>query len=104
MKRIRMIHGVAALALLLMSALPATAAPTAYQLVNYTIDGGGHVYSNGGRFQLSGAIGQPDSTTVQTTGQRTLVGGFWGPYERLITPVDVPGVGETKLFLPLVNR
>jgi hypothetical protein len=104
MKRIRMIHGMEALALLLMSALPATAAPTAYQLVNYTIDGGGHVYSNGGRFQLSGAIGQPDSTTVQTAGQRTLIGGFWGAYEWLITPVDVPGVGETKLFLPLVNR
>jgi hypothetical protein len=104
MKRIRMIHGMAALALLLMSALPATAAPAAYQLVNYTIDGGGHVYSNGGRFQLSGAIGQPDSTTVQTAGQRTLVGGFWGPVQRLNTPVDVPGVGETKLFLPLVNR
>jgi hypothetical protein len=104
MKRIRMIHGVAALALLLMSALPATAAPTAYQLVKYTIDGGGHVYSNGGRFQLSGAIGQPDSTTVQTAGQRTLVGGFWGWVQLPSQPGDNPGASETKLFLPLVNR
>lgn len=104
MKRIRIIHGMAALALLIMSALPATAAPAAYQLVNYTIDGGGHVYSNGGRFQLSGTIGQVDSTAMQTAGRRTLVSGFWGPYQRLATPDDPSGSGGSKLFLPLVNR
>jgi hypothetical protein len=104
MKRIRMIHGMAALALLLMSALPATAAPTAYQLVNYTIDGGGHIYSNGGRFQLSGTIGQVDSTTVQTAGRRTLVGGFWGIPQRLMSSPESPDASETKLFLPLIRQ
>lgn len=104
MKRIRIIQGIVALALLMMSALPATAAPAANQIVNYTIDGGGHLHSNGGRFQLSGTIGQVDSTAMQTASQRTLVGGFWGPDQRLITPTDPSGVGGSKLFLPLVNR
>jgi len=104
MKRIRIIHGIAALVLLVMSTLPATAAPAFYQIANYTIDGGGHVYSNGGRFQLSGTIGQVDSTAMQTAGQRTLVGGFWGLEQLLTKPVNTPGAGATKLFLPLVNR
>ena len=99
MKRIRIIHGIAALALLVMSALPATAAP-AYQIVNYTIDGGGQLHSNSGRFQLSGAIGQPDSSVLQVAGRFTLVGGFWGPRQ----PIAMPGTGAAELFLPLVMR
>lgn len=99
MKRIRIIHGIAALALLVMSALPATAA-SAHQIVTYTIDGGGQLHSNGGRFQLSGAIGQPDSTALQVAGRFTLVGGFWGPQQ----PSATPGAGTVGLFLPLVMR
>lgn len=104
MKRIRIIHGMVALALLIMSVLPATAAPVAYQIANYTIDGGSHLYSNGGRFQLSGTIGQVDSTAMQTAGQRTLVGGFWGPMQLPNNPADNPGVSGMKLFLPLITR
>lgn len=104
MKRIRMIQRVAALALLVMSALPATAAPAVYQIANYTIDGGGHIYSNGGRFQLSGTIGQVDSTAMQTAGQRTLVSGFWGAWQWLAPPDTPLGSEGAKLFLPLVNR
>lgn len=104
MKRICIIQGIVALALLMMSALPATATPAANQIVNYTIDGGGHLHSNGGRFQLSGTIGQVDSTAMQTASQRTLVGGFWGPDQRLSTPDEIPDGSEPKLFLPLVNR
>lgn len=104
MKRSRIIQGIVALALLVMSALPATAAPAVYQITNYTIDGGSHLYSNGGRFQLSGTIGQVDSAAAQTAGRRTLVGGFWGPAPLPTRPVDTPGASSTKLFLPLVNR
>jgi hypothetical protein len=101
MKRIHIVHGMMALALLVMSALPATAAPAAYQIVNYTIDGGGQLLTTGGaRFQLSGAIGQADSSAVQGAGQYTLIGGFWGPYQ----PITTPGTEATKLFLPLVMR
>jgi hypothetical protein len=104
MKRIRIIHGIAALVLLVMTAIPATAAAGVYQIANYTIDGGGHLYSNGGRFQLSGTIGQVDSAAAQTAGERTLVAGFWGPVQLPIKPIDTPEGGATKLFLPLVNR
>ena len=100
MKRIRLIHGLAALALLIISTLPATAAPVAYQIMNYTIDGGGHLHSNGDRFQLSGTLGQPDSHLLQGADRYTLVGGFWGPYQ----PATIPGTVASELFLPLIMR
>jgi hypothetical protein len=90
-----------ALSLFLSGVLPVAAAEAPSAIINYTIDSGGHVYSNGGRFQLSGTIGQVDSTTVQTAGRRTLVSGFWGPMQQSAQP---PGVSVNKLFLPLVNR
>ena len=100
MKRLRLIHGLAALALLILSTLPATAAPVAYQIINYTIDGGGHLHSNGDRFQLSGAIGQPDSNLLQAAGRYKLVGGFWGLYQ----PTTTSETAAPNLFLPLVMR
>lgn len=93
-----------ALFLLLAGALPVAAVEAPSAMINYTIDGGGHLYSNGGRFQLSGTIGQVDGTAVQSAGRRTLVGGFWGPVQPPAQPVDTPEAGANKLFLPLVNR
>ena len=42
----------------------------------YTIDGGGEMFCNGGNFELSGTIGQPDAGAM-TGGEFELVGGFW---------------------------
>jgi hypothetical protein len=43
----------------------------------YTIDGGGGMWTNGGAFELSGTIGQPDAGTAMTGGSFSLTGGFW---------------------------
>lgn len=43
----------------------------------YTIDGGGHMWSSGGAFELGGTIGQPDAGVEMTGGSFTLTGGFW---------------------------
>ncbi len=42
----------------------------------HTIDGGGEMFCNGGNFELSGTIGQPDAGAM-TGGDFELVGGFW---------------------------
>lgn len=98
MKQIRITLGLAAL--LLLGTLPATAAPTQpYQISHYTIDGGGARWGNhGDRFQLSGTIGQADSTGVLAVGPYTYSGGFWR------TVAQVNSTGANQLFLPLVSR
>jgi hypothetical protein len=51
----------------------------------HTIDGGGHMFSTGGGFELGGTIGQHDAGSFSaplTGGGFELVGGFW--------PVAVP--------------
>lgn len=98
MKQIRITLGL--VALLVLGTLPATAAPTqSYQIANYTIDGGGQTFGNGGtRFQLSGTIGQADSTGVRTAGSYTLSGGFWR------TVAQGNRTGANQLFLPLISR
>ncbi len=47
-----------------------------FKLSRSTIDGGGVIHSNGGTFELSGTIGQPDAG-VLVGGGFTLTGGFW---------------------------
>ena len=47
-----------------------------FDLSWYTIDGGGEMFSNGGDFELSGTIGQPDAGAM-VGGDLELVGGFW---------------------------
>ena len=42
----------------------------------FTIDSGGHTFSNGGGFQLGGTCGQPDAGSL-TGADFTLSGGFW---------------------------
>lgn len=104
MKQYRIGQGLLALVLLWFGAMSAVSAATApQQIVTYTIDGGGHQQSSGGRFHLSGTIGQADSMVERTVGQRTLTGGFWNAYP-LTTPGDIPGTGKTMIFLPLVSR
>ncbi len=47
-----------------------------YDLSWNTIDGGGGA-SNGGGYEVSGTIGQPDAGPVMTGGSFELTGGFW---------------------------
>jgi hypothetical protein len=54
-----------------------TAAYADFDLGWYTIDGGGGMWSTGGSFELSAAIGQPDAGVVLTGGAFELTGGFW---------------------------
>lgn len=42
----------------------------------HTIDGGGVMRSDGGEFELSGTIGQPDAASM-SGGEFELTGGFW---------------------------
>ncbi|MCK4343592.1 MAG: hypothetical protein KAY37_17910 [Phycisphaerae bacterium] len=56
----------------------------------YTIDGGGHMWSADGDFELSGTIGQPDANAVvMTGGDLELTGGFW--VSGIVTPPCCPG-------------
>ncbi len=63
----------AVLAILCSSAL---ASAQDFDLSWHTIDGGGEMFCNGGNFELSGTIGQPDAGAM-TGGDFELVGGFW---------------------------
>jgi hypothetical protein len=47
-----------------------------FQISRWTVDGGGAVRSQGGDFDLSGTIGQPDAG-VLSGGSFELTGGFW---------------------------
>jgi hypothetical protein len=68
-------------------ALIATTAVVAddFSLDWWTVDGGGEMFTtDGGDFELSGTIGQPDANaTVMTGGDFELTGGFWSGIEEL---------------------
>ena len=70
-----------AVALFSLALLPASAIPQDYSLDFYTIDGGGEILmeSDDQRWQLSGTLGQWDSTeSLELAGSGyTLTGGFW---------------------------
>ena len=72
----------------------ALAAPSGFNLSWWTVDGGGGTIQGGG-YNLSGTIGQPD-TRVLLGGGYTLAGGFWSEVA-VIQPARL-------LYLPLVNR
>jgi hypothetical protein len=64
-----------------------------YAIDWFTIDGGGGT-SSGGRFTLTGTIGQPDAGTLSGSNY-TLQGGFW-------PGIVVPATGEAPtLFIQL---
>jgi hypothetical protein len=78
--------------LLLTAAGIATAHLAGYNLPWWTADSGGGS-SNGGNYQLSGTIGQPDAG-VLSGGNYRLDGGFWSGSLQ----------SELRLFLPLVKK
>ena len=61
--------------------LPALAIPQTWDVDWHSVDGGGEVLAEtaDGQWQLSGALGQWDSTELieQSGGGYTLTGGFW---------------------------
>ena len=65
-----------------------------YDLTWNTIDGGGHIFSAGNGYELSGTIGQPDAG-VLSGGGYTLSGGFWN---------DAVSFGVNRIYLPIVLR
>lgn len=62
-----------------------------YALDWWTVDGGGHSFSQGSGYTLGGTVGQPDAY-ILSGGDYTLTGGFWG------------GAAHYRVYLPLVLR
>ncbi|MCB0036491.1 MAG: hypothetical protein KDE51_20805 [Anaerolineales bacterium] len=77
--------------LLLLLAAAALSAPTEIGISWWSIDGGGGS-SAGGRYALSGSIGQPDAG-FQSGSRFSTTGGFWSLTD-----------GTTELYLPVVIR
>ncbi|HNT74470.1 MAG TPA: hypothetical protein PKH77_05570 [Anaerolineae bacterium] len=79
--------------ILLLGAITALTAAqtTGYRLDWWTLDNGGGA-SAGGRFAVTGSIGQPDASAVMQGGAYSLSGGYWG------------AAGHAKIFLPLILR
>ena len=65
-----------------------------YQLLWYTIDGGGATFSSGAGYELSGTIGQPDAGEPMTGDDFELTGGFWFG----LVPGDCNADGGVNLF------
>jgi hypothetical protein len=72
----------------------AIAAPNAFTINWWTVDGGGGT-SQGGDFTVSGNIGQHDTSPLMEGGDYSVVGGFWGG--AIVNP-------DSYLYLPLVLR
>ena len=75
------------------------AAPQAFDLSWWTVDGGGGT-SEGETYALEGTIGQADAGYEMTGGAYTLAGGFWGAGGVAPTPVPL----DQQLYLPLISR
>ncbi len=48
-----------------------------FEMIRWTIDGGGVLHAAGGDFELSGTAGQSDAGVLMTGGQFELAAGFW---------------------------
>ncbi len=97
MNRNRLFPLLLALLLLLIAVAPVAAEPAVtYALVNQTIDGGGAIQSDGGRFTVGSTIGQHDATAQHSSERFGLAGGYWGPRVRIET--------NATIFLPIVTR
>lgn len=78
-----------------LSAASATAFGQDFEISRATVDGGGVMRSNGGEFELSGTIGQPDAGIMQSPdGEFELTGGFWFALD----PGDCNEDGGVSLF------
>jgi hypothetical protein len=93
-RKFYLLVGVIAGLLLVTAAL---AAPAAFSLTWWTVDGGGGI-SQGGSYSLSGSVGQPDAG-VLSAGAYTLTGGFWGGAAAV---VHIPATGP--VHLPLIQK
>jgi hypothetical protein len=76
MKRKRLAPLALAVFTLLVTVGILNAAPDAYEISWWTVDGGGGTL-NEGAYSLSGTVGQPDAGSALTRNGYTLVGGFW---------------------------
>ena len=74
---------------------PSSAPGNGYELVWYSIAGGGTSLAAGGNYTLGGTIGQPCAGTM-AGGVYTLDGGFWIG--------RVPTVMRNGVYLPLILR
>jgi hypothetical protein len=72
----------------------AMAAPQAFSLTWWTVDGGGGT-SQRNDYTLTGTIAQPEVGRLLTGDTYTLAGGFWG--------IGSPYTGE-QVYLPIVTR
>jgi hypothetical protein len=75
----------------------ATVAADDFTLDWWTIDGGGDMWTNGGEYELSGTIGQPDAGVAMTGGDFELVGGFWAGAEAPFCFGDLDSDGDVDL-------
>jgi hypothetical protein len=75
-----------ALAVLIATALAATALAQSYSVDWWKVAGGGGT-STGGVYAVSGTIGQHDAGGPMTNGQYSVTGGFWA----LPTAIQTPG-------------
>jgi hypothetical protein len=79
------------ISLLLLVGVALAQSNMSYNLAWYTVDGGGWT-SNGSRYSLRGALGQPDAGRLSDDGY-TLIGGFWGGE-----------VIKKAIYLPMVSH
>jgi hypothetical protein len=96
MNRFRITALSLALLCVLLVAGAVLAAPQAFDLSWWTVDGGGGT-SVGETYTLEGTIGQAEAGYRMTVGEYTLAGGFWG----------VGGVApppEWDIFLPIISH
>jgi hypothetical protein len=77
--------------IILGSALVAATAIGQYAIEWSTIDGGGGGVSSGGKYRISGTIGQSDASAVSTGGDYVTGSGFWYGIIR------VPGDPELRI-------
>ncbi|MGD2108457.1 MAG: dockerin type I domain-containing protein [Phycisphaerae bacterium] len=67
--------------------------PPEFEVTRSTIDGGGVMRSEGGEFECSGTVGQPDVGQL-AGGEFELTGGFWFG----LAPADCEEDGDVDLF------
>ena len=78
--------------IVLATALPLFAASGGPYDVSWdTLDGGGGT-SSGGRYAVSGTVGQPDAGPAMSGGSYAVTGGFWS------------GFGGANIYLPIVLK
>lgn len=70
------------------------AQPGGLTLPWHRIAGGGGSSSDGGRYALSGTIGQPEAGVLMEGSSFQLSGGYWGG--------AAPGKASNELYLPVI--